>query len=435
MDSSTARRSPVRRFFGILGPGLVTGSADDDPSGIATYAQAGAAFSNGMLWTAPATLPMMMAVQEVCDRTALATGDSLGKLARRKFSRKPRVVIGILIVALLAANTMNAAADLMAIGQGMELLGAGPAQLWSAIAGIGIAVTLMAGGFAVIAKVFKWLCLALLAYVAVLFTANVDWADVLAGVLGLQFRFSLEYLGLIVAVLGTTISPYLFFWQSAHRVEELRDDGDEDRAVGLEERADGPAKAKLRNARVDVFVGMFFSVLVMFAIMAATAATLGKDGADVSTAADAAKALEPVAGPFAKFLFAAGFIGSGILAVPVLAAAGASGLAGLLGKEWGFDKSPRKAPFFYLLLGVGVAGGVVISFFSSDPIGLLILSAMINGIAAAPFLIVAMLIAGDRSIMGEHRNGWLATTVGWVTAVIMVVAGAVGIWMAITGSA
>ncbi len=433
---SGAKRSPIRRFLGLLGPGLVTGSADDDPSGIATYAQAGATFSNGMLWTAPATLPMMMAVQEICDRTALATGDSLGKLARRKFSRKPRVVIAILIVALLAANTLNAAADLMAIGQGMEMLGAGPGHLWSAVAGIGIGVALMVGGFDIISKTFKWLCMALLAYVAVLFVAKVDWGDVVAGTLGLQFRFSWDYLGLIVAILGTTISPYLFFWQSAQRIEELREeDRGGDQAVGLEERSAPAAGHKLRNARADVFIGMFFSVLVMFAIMAATAATLGKNGTDVKTAADAAKALEPMLGPAAKFLFAAGFIGSGILAVPVLAAAGSAGLAGLLGKEWGFDRRPSKARTFYLLLGVGTIGGVIISFFATDPIGLLILSAIINGIAAAPFLVVTMLIARDKDIMGKYRNGKLAATLGWSTTAIMVVAGAIGIWTTVTGSA
>ncbi|MGO4474293.1 Nramp family divalent metal transporter [Arthrobacter sp. M-10] len=413
----------------------MTGSADDDPSGIATYAQAGATFSNGMLWTAPATLPMMMAVQEICDRTALATGDSLGRLARRKFSRKPRVVIGILIVALLAANTLNAAADLMAIGQGMELLGAGPGHLWSAVAGVGIAIALMVGGFDIISKTFKWLCMALLAYVAVLFVAKVDWGDVAKGLFGLQFRPSLDYLALIVAVLGTTISPYLFFWQSAHRIEELREEDDGNaQEVSLGERAPAPAAHKLRNARADVFTGMFFSVLVMFAIMAATAATLGKNGTDVKTAADAAKALEPIAGPAAKFLFAVGFIGSGILAVPVLAAAGSAGLAGLLDKNWGFDRRPGKARTFYVLLGVGTIGGVIISFFATDPIGLLILSAIINGIAAAPFLIVTMLIARDQEIMGEYRNGKLAGTLGWATTAIMVVAGAVGIWTTVTGS-
>ncbi|MFE4544178.1 NRAMP family divalent metal transporter [Arthrobacter sp. NPDC056727] len=258
---------------------MVTGAADDDPSGIATYAKAGATFSNGMLWTAPLRLPLMMAVQEISDRTALATGQSFGWLARRKFSRRPRVVIGVLIVALLVGNILNAAADLMAVGQGMQMLGAGPDHLWSALAGIGISIALMSGSFAVIAKVFKWLCVSLLAYVAVLFVANVDWPDVLAGLIGMKFSFTPEYLGLIVAVLGTSISPYLFFWQSAHRVQELRsEDHGGDEAVGLQDRPDEAAARKLRKARADVFIGMLFSVLVMFAIMAATAATLGRDG-------------------------------------------------------------------------------------------------------------------------------------------------------------
>ncbi|UTT68707.1 Nramp family divalent metal transporter [Arthrobacter sp. DNA4] len=431
-----ARKSLLRRFSSLLGPGLVTGAADDDPSGIATYAKAGATYSNGMLWTAPVVLPMMMAVQEICDRTALATGESLGRLARRKFTRRPRVVIAVLIIALLVGNILNAAADLMAIGQGMQMLGAGPDHLWSAIAGIGIAVALISGSFAVIAKVFKWLCLTLLAYVAVLFVANVDWPDVLEGMLGMKFSFAPEYLGLVVAVLGTTISPYLFFWQSAHRVQELRaEEHGGDEAVGLKDRPDAAAAAHtLRKARADVFIGMVFSVLVMFSIMAATAATLGREGTEVNTAADVAKALDPVVGPAATILFAAGFIGTGILGVPVLAASGAAGLAGLLGRDWGLDLSPRRAPLFYTLLGVGIVAGVLISFFSSDPIGLLVFSATVNGIAAAPFLVVTMLISRDKAIMGEYRNGRLAATLGWFTAAVMVVAGTVGVWTTLTGA-
>ncbi|MBT2567220.1 Nramp family divalent metal transporter [Arthrobacter sp. ISL-85] len=433
--AAAGRKSLLRRFGSLLGPGLVTGAADDDPSGIATYAKAGATFSNGMLWTAPAALPMMMAVQEICDRTALATGESLGRLARRKFSRRPRLVIAILIVALLVGNVLNAAADLMAIGQGMQMLGAGPDHLWSAIAGIGITVALMSGSFAVIAKVFKWLCVTLLAYVAVLFVADVDWPDVLEGVLGLKFSFAPEYLGLIVAVLGTTVSPYLFFWQSAHRVQELRaEDHGGDEAVGLKDRPDAAAAHTLKKARADVFIGMVFSVLVMFSIMAATAATLGRDGTDVTTAADVAKALEPVVGPAATFLFAAGFIGTGILGVPVLAASGAAGLAGLFGRDWGLDLSPRRAPLFYTLLGVGIVAGVLISFVSADPIGLLVFSATVNGIAAAPFLVVTMLISGDKAIMGQYRNGRLAATLGWFTAAVMVVAGSIGVWTTLTGA-
>lgn len=425
----------LRRFMGLLGPGLITGAADDDPSGIATYAQAGASFGNGMLWAAPLTLPMMISVQEVCDRTALATGESLGSLVRRKFSRKPRIIIGILMVALLVANTLNIAADLMAIGQGMELLGAGPNHVWGAVAGIAIIATLMTGSFSVIAKVFKWLCLVLLAYVGVLFVANVDWKDVSAGLLGLQFRWDWDYLGMIVAVLGTTISPYLFFWQSAHRVEEMRaEDLGGKRAVALPDREGDAAGRKLRHARADVFIGMFFSVLVMFAIMAATAATLGKNGTVIKTAADAAEALEPVAGPAAKMLFSIGFIGSGFLGIPVLAGSASVGLAGLMGTRWGFDRNPRTARFFYVLLGVGVVGGIMIATFIDNPIGLLVFSAVVNGIAAAPFLIVTMLISGDRKIMGRYTNGKLVSAIGWSSATIMTAAGAIGIYSTLAGT-
>lgn len=209
----------MARFFIILGPGLVTGSADDDPSGIATYSQAGASYGNGLLWTVPVTLPMMMAVQEICDRMAFATGDSLGALIRRKFTRGFRIAITVLVVALIAANCLNLAADLNAIGQGMTLLKAGPSFVWSAIAGVVILVAVVFGSFQWIGRIFKWLCMVLLVYVGVLFVSGVDWADVAHGLLGLQFQLSPAYLGLVVAVLGTTISPYMFFWQSAQRIE------------------------------------------------------------------------------------------------------------------------------------------------------------------------------------------------------------------------
>jgi NRAMP (natural resistance-associated macrophage protein)-like metal ion transporter len=426
--------NPAIRFLGILGPGLVTGAADDDPSGVATYAQAGATFSNGMLWTVPFTLPLMMAVQEICDRMALATGDSLGALIRRKFSRNFRIAIGILLIALIAANCLNLSADLMAIGQGMQLLHAGPAPLWSVIAGIAIGVAVVAGSFQTIGRIFKWLCLALLVYVAVLFVSHVDWADVGLGLVGGHFRFTPAYLGLVVGVLGTTISPYMFFWQSAQRIEELRDeDLDGDRAPALRDRTNVQAKRRLRDGRIDVFTGMVFSVLIMFAIIAATAATLGAHHKTVTSAAEAAKALEPVAGTYAGALFAIGFIGSGILAVPVLAASGAAGMSALLNKNWGLERTPRKAPLFYGLLGVGIVVGVIMSVVSSNPIQLLVLSAVVNGIAAGPFLVVMMLISRDRKIMGKYRNGHLAAILGWAATGIMCVAGAYGIWYTIAG--
>ena len=428
------RRSRVARFFGILGPGLVTGAADDDPSGVATYAQAGATYGMSMVWAVPVSLPLMTGVQEICDRVALATGQSLGTLIRRRFARSVVAVLAVLIVALIAANCLNSAADLMAIGQGMQLLHAGPAPVWSAVAGAAIIIALLAGSFRMVARVFKWLCLILLVYVGVLFFAHVSWADVGTGLLGLQVHLGPAYLGLLVGVLGTSISPYMFFWQSAQRIEELRAEPLKgDVAPLLSDRSPVEAKRRLRTGRVDVFTGMAFSVLIMFAIMVATAATLGAHHHPVSSAAAAARALEPIAGSYAGILFAAGFIGSGVLAVPILAASGAAGLSGLLGREWGLDRSPRKAPLFYALLGVGLAAGTVLSLVDTDPIGLLVLSAVVNGIAAGPFLLVMMLISRDRTIMGRYRNGRLAAAVGWTTTAIMCAAGAYGIWFTVTG--
>ncbi|MDQ1606638.1 MAG: hypothetical protein QOJ18_1005, partial [Microbacteriaceae bacterium] len=326
MSPIAKKRSPLTRFLSVLGPGLVTGAADDDPSGVATYAQAGATYQNGLLWTVPLSLPLMMAAQEICDRTVLATGNSLGRLIRQKFTHRWRIVIGILLAALVVANVLNCGADLMAIGQGMQLLHAGPAGLWSAVAGIAIATSLLFGSFATIGKIFKWLCLVLLVYVVVLVVAHLNWSDVAIGLVGGHFQLSPAYLGLVVAVLGTSISPYMFFWQSAQRVEELRaEELGGDRAARLDERTERDARKQLKDARIDVFTGMAFSVIIMFAIIAATAATLGAHHKTVTSAAQAAQALAPLAGDYASIIFAIGFIGSGVLAVPVLAASGAAG--------------------------------------------------------------------------------------------------------------
>jgi NRAMP (natural resistance-associated macrophage protein)-like metal ion transporter len=431
---ATKKRSPIVRFLAVLGPGLVTGAADDDPSGVATYAQAGATFQNGLLWTVPVTLPLMMAAQEICDRMVLATGHSLGKLIRVKFSHRWQILIGILLALLVIANVLNGGADLMAIGQGMQLLHAGPAALWSAVAGVGITVAVIFGSFTMIGKIFKWLCLVLLVYIVVLVVAHLNWADVALGLFGGHFRLSPAYLGLVVAVLGTSISPYMFFWQSAQRVEALREEKlDGAKAPRLVDRTAQKARRKLKDARVDVFTGMAFSVIIMFAIMAATAATLGAHHKTVSSAAQAAQALAPVAGSYASVIFAIGFIGSGILAVPVLAASGAAGMAALLDRDWGFDRKLRKAPVFYGILGVGLILGTVLSIVSSNPIQLLVLSAVVNGIAAGPFLVIVMFIARDRTIMGTHVNGPLANTMGWIVTAVMCVAGAYGIWYTLFG--
>ena len=276
-----AQRSKERGKWGsleylrVMGPGLVTGASDDDPSGIATYAQAGAQFRFGLLWLTLLSLPLMSGVQEICDRTALATGQGLGELASRRFDLRARVVVGVLLVALMGANALNIAADLVAIGEGMRLLHAGPSGLWAALAGVAVIVLVVRGSFDFVARIFKILCLALFAYIAVLFVITVPWGDAFAHLLVPRIEFSRGYLALVVAVLGTTISPYLFFWQSAHRIEDLREDPERgDEAVSIAELPVRKAAFKQRASRLDVFTGMTLSQIVMFAIIVSAAATL-----------------------------------------------------------------------------------------------------------------------------------------------------------------
>ena len=411
----------VRSFLRVLGPGLVTGASDDDPSGIATYSQAGAQYGLGLLWVSLLSLPMMAGVQEICDRTALATGRGLGELAAKKYPGKARRYLAVLIAALIIANALNIAADLVAIGSGMNLLHAGPIWIWALIAGVVITVLVIAGNFAQISRIFNLLCLSLLTYFFVMFAVHVNWSQVAVHTFVPRISFTKGFIALLVAVLGTTISPYLFFWQSAHRLEEMREEPEGgNRALPLHKRSIKNAMWKTKTSRADVFFGMTLSNLVMFAIIVAAASTL--HGKTIDSAAAAAAALKPVAGKWASDLFAIGFIGTGMLAVPVLAGAGAAGMACLLGKGYGFSRSIRKAPVFYILVAVGTLGGAFLSLLTHNPIQLLVIVAEINGVAAAPFLLLVMLISSDKKIMGEYRNGRLASTVGWITFAVMALA-------------
>ena len=414
----------MRGYLRALGPGLVTGASDDDPSGIATYSQAGAAHGFNFLWAALLTFPLMAAVQEICDRTALATGKGIGELAALRLKGKARGALIVLVGLLIVANALNVAADLVAVGAGMNLLHAGPTVLWALVAGSAITVLLVTGSFAVVARVFKVLCLALFSYIAMLFVVKANWASVLRATAIPHVSLRSADLELLVAILGTTISPYLFFWQNLHRLEDMRDEAEGGHVPKpLSKRNTVRAAKKQRRSRFDVFSGMAFSNIVMFAIMVTTAATLGKHGANnVGSASEAARALAPIAGRFASVIFALGFIGSGLLAVPVLAGAGSAGMAGLLGKTAGFSRSPRRAPTFYGLVMLGTIGGTVFTLVGINPIKLLVLVAVINGVVAAPFLALVMLISSDRKIMGEYVNKTLAATLGWTTTVVMAVA-------------
>jgi Mn2+/Fe2+ NRAMP family transporter len=415
--------SRTQRLMRVLGPGLITGSSDDDPSGIATYAQAGARFGYASLWTVLVTTPLMASVQETCDRTALATGDSLGGLCRRKYSAGVKGIIGVLLVGLTLANTLNLTADLMAVGQGMNLLHVGPATVWSVAAGGLIAALVIKGSFATVSKVFSLLCLSLLSYIAVLFVSKVTWSELLQGFFGLQMRADGAYWVLVAAIFGTTISPYLFLWQNESRVEELRDHGGSPQAASLRRRSHRSAQRKQNDSRLDVFVGIGLTQVVMFAIITSAAANLSGHGqSGINSAADAAKALQPIAGSGASVLFALGFIGTGVLTVPVLAGAGAAGIAGLLDKPWGLERTPRQAPLYYSLLLVGIAGGGAASLLHANVITMLVLSAVINAVVATPFLIITLLIASDEKLMGKYRSRSLARTAGWATVLLMTLA-------------
>lgn len=272
-------------------------------------------------------------------------------------------------------------------------------------------------------------------YVAVLVVVNVNWADVLAGLVGLKFELSAGSMSMVVAILGTSIAPYLFFWQSENRVETMRAEATGG-AEAVPLRAFGRAMAhrRLVDTRVDVIVGMVLSVVIMFAIIVATAATLGAEGQTVESAADAAKALEPVAGSAAEELFAAGFIGSGLLAVPVLLAAGSAALAALLGKSWSLQAKPRRDPFFYTMIGIGTVGAILLSIFVDDAIGLLVFSAIVNGIVAAPFLVIVLILAHNTKIMGRFKIGAVAATLCWITVAVMGGTGVIGLIQATTGT-
>ncbi|GAC1365363.1 MAG: divalent metal cation transporter [Actinomycetota bacterium] len=425
VDLTPASTGPGwRAYLHALGPGLITGASDDDPSGIATYSQAGAKFGFGLLWTALITFPLMAGVQEICDRTALATGKGLGELAVQRFRGRGRALIAVMVGALIVANALNISADLVAVGAGMHLLHAGPPWLWALLAGVAITATVIFGSFPAVARVFKLLCIALLAYLGVLVVIHVPWGQVVVNLVVPHIRLTKEYIALLVAVLGTTISPYLFFWQTLHRVEDMRDEPEGgSRAKPLGRRRPEAARHRLMTARFDVFSGMAFSNVVMFAIIVVAASTLGARGqTDISGPDQAAKALAPIAGHFASYLFALGFIGSGMMAIPVLAGAGAAGMAGLMGKRAGFSRRIREAPVFYGLVALGTLGGAALSLLGMNPIKLLIFVGLINGLAAAPFLIIVMVISGNREIMKEHANKRLSKVLGWSAVALMSVA-------------
>ena len=407
--------SPIRwsrRFFSALGPGLVTGAADDDPSGIATYSIAGARLGTTMLWTAWLTWPLMACVQMMCARIGLVTGGGLARALRRRF---PVRVVMVAAVALLAANTINIAADLSGMADAAALLTGWNAGAFVVVFGAGIAIAIVRLRYARIASVLKWLALALFAYVVAAVHIGPDWGAVLHDAFLPPLPRGKEAWATLVAILGTTISPYLFFWQASQEVEEQE-------AAGTRVRVErtGATPSELAARRLDVGVGTFVSNMVMFFIILTTSLTLhGPGSARLETTRQIAEALRPIAGRFAELLYAVGLIGVGLLAIPTLAGSAAYAFAETFRWRQGVDLKPGAARRFYTVIAVSTAAGIALDFAGIHPVRALYWSAVLNGILA-PFLLLGILaVAADRELMNGQPSSRLQIFFVALTALLM----------------
>jgi NRAMP (natural resistance-associated macrophage protein)-like metal ion transporter len=410
----------IREFFRILGPGLVTGASDDDPSGIGTYAAAGAAYGYGMLWTALVTYPLMAGVQFICAKVGLVSGRGLTGVIRIHY----RVVLFPVVIGLVAANTFNAAADISAIAAGINLLVPIPIPWLLLPITLSILAFQVWGSYRQIARIFKWLCLTLLTYIGAAILAQPDWLAVLGGTLIPTFRADSGFLMMLVAILGTTISPYLFFWQANQEVEEeiARDRKHPWNRIGATDR-------ELRDAAWDVDAGMALSNVVMFFIILAAAATLNRAGrTDIGTAAEAAEALRPLAGDGAFVLMALGLIGTGVLAVPILIGSASYAVAEAFEWECSLEDRPSQAKRFYLVMSACFVAALAIDYAGMNPMKALVWSSVINGFLSPPLLVIIMLISNNRKVMGERVNSRLLNTLGWATTILMFVAAIALIW-------
>lgn len=408
-------RERARAWARALGPGLVSGAADDDPSGIATYSQAGAQFGFGMLWTVLLTTPLMIAIQLAAARVSRVTGLGLAGLLRVHY---PRSLVAALVVLLVTANTLNIAADIAAMGEALQLLVGGGEHGHALFFGVLLAVVQIRLPYARLAALLKWLCLALLAYVAVLFLVRVDWIAALRAMLLPRVEASSDALLMIVALLGTTISPYLFFWQAGQELEEMR-------RKGSRPLLQAPARAAsaLLRIRVDTISGMVLSNVIALAIMLAAATTLHAAGVhDIGSAAQAAAALRPIAGEQATLVFALGVIGTGLLAVPVLAGSAAYAVAEVFGWRGGLDRRMGEAPGFYAILTGATVIGTALDFTPLDPIRALFYSAVVNGVVAVPIMVMLVLVAAAPRALGAFAIRGPLRVLAWLAVTTMAVA-------------
>ncbi|MHC2254340.1 NRAMP (natural resistance-associated macrophage protein)-like metal ion transporter [Bradyrhizobium embrapense] len=419
------RREPFsfKRVAKSLGPGLITGASDDDPSGIGTYSQAGAQLGYGIGWTMLLTFPLMTAIQEISARVGRVTGHGIAGNVCKHY---PGWLLIIVVTLLFIANTVNIAADLSAMADATRLLIGGPAILYVVLFGVTSVAAQIFMNYHRYVAVLKWLTLSLFAYVAALGFAKVSWTEALAGVFVPRLTWNSDYFTTIVAIFGTTISPYLFFWQASQEAEEQRVDATKHPLIN---KHDG-ARKEFSRIRADTITGMAFSNVIALSIIVTAAATLHTAGkTDIQTSAQAAEALRPIAGPFAEVIFALGIVGTGLLAIPVLA--GATAYAVGESRRWpvGLARKPKEAVAFYSVLGLSGGIGIALNFTPIDPISALYWSAVVNGVLAVPVMVLLMVMARHREVMGRFVIGGWLYSLGWLSTGAMalsVIAMAVG---------
>lgn len=417
-DAAPAVATTKPRLLRALGPGLITGASDDDPSGIATYSQTGAQFGYATSWTLLFSYPLMVAIQIISARLGRTTGRGIAGNLRKFY---PNSVVYVCVSLLLAANIINVGADIGAMADAVRVLIGGPQIVYVLAFGVVCVVMQVYLSYKRYIGVLKWLTLALFAYIATLFFVKVDWATLAQSFVVPHLSFDKDYLTAIVAIFGTTISPYLFFWQASQEVEEIR---------AVPERKalkTAPEQAEDAQARigVDTFVGMGFSNIVALAIMVTAAATLHASGVtNIESSAQAAQALKPLAGVMAETIFALGIVGTGLLAVPVLAGSAAYAVGETLRWPTGLDRKPERAKAFYATIAVATLIGVGLNFSPINPIRALYWSAVINGVVAVPIMVMMMLMAVQTRIMGEHTVGIWLRTFGWLSTAVMAVTAA-----------
>jgi NRAMP (natural resistance-associated macrophage protein)-like metal ion transporter len=404
------------KLLQVLGPGLITGASDDDPSGIATYSQVGAQFGFDMGWVMLVSWPLMCAIQEISARIGRVTGKGIAGNLKAHYPRS--LLIG-LVSLLLVANIINLGADLGAMGAALKLVFGGPQLVYVALFGVVSILLEVFVRYTRYVSVLKWLTLALFSYVGVAFVVHVDWAQVALHLVAPKIAWTSDYLTSLVAILGTTISPYLFFWQAEEEVEDVKE---RDGAKPLA-RAPGQAKPEFARIRLDTYIGMGFSNLVALFIIITTAATLNAHGiTDIQTSSEAAEALKPIAGPATFVVFALGIVGTGLLAVPVLAGSAAYATGEAFGWHVGLARKLKRAPTFYATIAVATLLGVGLNFAPIDPIKALFWSAVINGVAAAPVMVLMMLLSSRPEIMGRFVLSRGLKIVGWAATLVMTVA-------------